>query len=153
VKNITTGLKLFSGAVLLLLGAETQAQMSGHTYTSESIETGSRVYVRNCALCHGPDGEWVEGISLARGKFRSAVTDDDLREVIALGTAAGRTPAFSLSETDLPGLISYIRTGFEPPVNPSASGTPSAERSCFRAKVIAVNAIASTAYVRVLRLT
>ncbi|MDP7575755.1 MAG: c-type cytochrome [Pseudomonadales bacterium] len=99
---------------LCLGSSNSLAQMSGHTYTSQDIEIGSRAYVMQCALCHGPDGGWVDGINLAIGQFRTVVTDDDLIRVISEGIGGGRMPAFDLSPADLQGLIAFIRTGFEP---------------------------------------
>ncbi len=106
-------LSFIVGIVLVCISAKSIAQMSDHTYTSQAIETGSRVYVQRCAVCHGPDGAWIDEINLALGHFRIAVTDEDLREVISEGAAEGRMPAVSLSQGDMDGLIAYIRTGFE----------------------------------------
>lgn len=75
---------------------------------------GTRVYVRVCALCHGPDGSWVPEINLAQGKFRTAVSDTDLATVIRSGAGDGRMPAFNLNNEEMTGIIAYIRTGFDP---------------------------------------
>ncbi len=99
-------------------------ELIDHTYTSESIATGSKTYVGQCALCHGPDGAWVGGVNLAQGRFISAVTDDDLREVILNGSGEGRMPAFSLSASELNGVIAFIRTGFDPGGNEVRIGNP-----------------------------
>ena len=90
------------------------AQEGGHTYSSQAIETGLRVYVQQCMLCHGPDGSLVAPINLSRGIFRNVTSDDDLRQAIAEGAAEGRMPAFNMPESDLDGLVAYIRTGFDP---------------------------------------
>jgi|TARA_Y100000310_G_scaffold338553_1_gene428515 putative heme-binding domain-containing protein len=135
VKNITkTSLALFAMTGLLIAGKLSFAQVSDHTYTSESIQTGSRVYVRHCALCHGPDGAWVEGINLARGRFHEAVTDEDLRRAILNGAADGRMPPINLSDSDLTGIIAYIRTGFEPEGSAVAIGNVLRGRSLFEGK-------------------
>ena len=42
-----------------------------HQYTSQDIEAGSRVYSSQCALCHGVNGDTVNGVDLRRGRFRS----------------------------------------------------------------------------------
>ncbi|MFM1897304.1 MAG: Cytochrome c oxidase subunit [Pseudomonadota bacterium] len=108
---------LARAAVLLLLctGQSLTAQETGdHQYTSEAIQAGSRVYVQQCALCHGPQGETVDGINLRRGQFRTATSDDDLRRVISQGAAEGRMPAFNLRAEELEGVIAYIRAGFDP---------------------------------------
>lgn len=106
--------RLSGWLLLMLLGGTVQAQESDHAYSSEAIQAGSRVYVQQCALCHGPQGETVDGINLRRGQFRTATSDDDLRRVISQGAAEGRMPAFSLRQEELDGVIAYIRAGFDP---------------------------------------
>lgn len=100
--------------LLFTVAAQGHAVEGGHTYSSESVSTGYRVYVQNCALCHGLEGSWIEGIDLSRGKFRTVVSDHDLRGVILEGAAEGRMPRFDLTDPELDGLIGYIRIGFDP---------------------------------------
>ncbi len=85
-----------------------------HRYTSEAIEAGSRVYVAECALCHGRRGDGVDGINLRRGLFRTVNSDDNLRRVIRTGVAGGQMPAFDLQPFELDGVVAYIRAGFDP---------------------------------------
>ena len=110
--------RLFSIPALLLISLmasySTAQELGDHQYTSAAIEAGSRVYVQECALCHGPQGDTVDGINLQRGQFRTASSDSDLRVIISNGAAAGAMPAFSLSEEELSGVIAYIRAGFDP---------------------------------------
>ena len=104
-------------AFALLLGAAEQgrAQASGdHQYTSADIEAGSRVYTSECALCHGANGDEVDGVNLRLGRFRRSVSDDDLREVVTTGLSNARMPAFDLSANELDGIVAYIRAGFDP---------------------------------------
>lgn len=90
------------------------AQSGDHTYTSDAIEAGSRVYVAECALCHGPNGDGVDGVNLRTGQFRTVVSDEDLRRVVTEGTGGGRMPGFDLREDELRGIVAYIRAGFDP---------------------------------------
>lgn len=102
--------------VLSCMGAQ-QAfaqELADHQYTSEAITTGLRIYTQQCSLCHGPQGDLVDGINLRTGQFRDAQTDDDLMLAIREGLADGRMPAFNLSADELNGLIAFIRAGFEP---------------------------------------
>ena len=65
--------------------APLQAQELGdHQYTSEAIERGSRIYSRECALCHGPQGDIVDGVNLRVGIFKNVQSDDDLRTVVTV---------------------------------------------------------------------
>lgn len=119
-------------AALICAGAS--AQDSDHTYSSEAIQAGSRVYVQQCALCHGPQGETVDGINLRRGQFRTARSDDDLRRVISGGAAQGRMPAFTLSADELNGVIAYIRAGFDPEGVAVRIGDPARGQAIFNGK-------------------
>ena len=51
-----------------------------HQYTSQDIEAGSRVYSSQCALCHGVNGDTVNGVDLRRGRFRRSISDEDIAE-------------------------------------------------------------------------
>ena len=99
--------------LILLAGTAPPAHAQDHTYTSTDIETGVRLYGAQCALCHGPDGDLVSGVDLGRSRFRRAVTDDDLAQVIAKGVPPGM-PGFSFSPAEVNGLVAFIRAGFDP---------------------------------------
>ncbi len=125
---------LASLAVLLTGSARLQAQESDHQYTSEAIEAGSRVYTQQCALCHGPQGELIDGINLRVGQFRTVQSDDDLVRVISQGAAEGRMPAFSMRPEELNGIIAYIRAGFDPEGVAVHIGYPERGRVLFEGK-------------------
>ena len=85
-----------------------------HTYTSQSVALGYQVYRDNCALCHGLEGSWIEGVDLSRAQFKTVVTDHEIRGVILEGAAEGQMPRFELNDEELDGVIAYIRIGFDP---------------------------------------
>jgi len=99
-------------AVVLLCAARATAQ--DHTYSTADIATGVRVYGAQCAGCHGPNGDMVNGVDLRRGRFRRSVSDDDLAGVIANGAGGGAMPGFKLAAAETTGLIAFIRAGFDP---------------------------------------
>jgi putative heme-binding domain-containing protein len=70
--------------------------------------------VSECALCHGPQGDRVDGVDLRRGQFRAVQSDDDLRRVITVGVDDSRMPAFDFSTAELDAVVAYIRAGFDP---------------------------------------
>ena len=106
---------LFFGFLVLQTPQLSNAQETGdHQYTSVAIEAGSRVYTQQCALCHGPQGDTVDGINLRRGQFRNASSDDDIRRIISQGAADGRMPSFTLRPDEMDVVIAYIRAGFDP---------------------------------------
>ena len=72
---------------LALLGSSLAAAQSpapGHPgeYAPADIAYGSRLYDAQCTTCHGANGDGVGGVDLRSGKFRNAVTDQDLTRVI-----------------------------------------------------------------------
>ena len=114
--SIRPGVLAAWAALLAAAPASAAAQaIADHTYTSEAIQAGSRVYVTECALCHGANGDGVDGIDLRRGLFRNARSDEDLRRVITDGVGGSRMPAFDdLQTAELDGVVAYIRAGFDP---------------------------------------
>ena len=99
--------------LLALSGIATAGAAQDHQYSSADIEAGVRVYGAQCALCHGPNGDMVNGVDLRRGRFRRAVTDEDLAKVIANGVPPGM-PAFTFPAAETTALIAFIRAGFDP---------------------------------------
>jgi putative heme-binding domain-containing protein len=110
----------FNSAWALLLGAwfvlapQSAAAQGDHQYTSQDIQAGSRVYSSQCALCHGPNGDTVSGVNLRLGRFRRAITDEDLAGVIANGVPTGGMPSFKLSAGEMTAIVAFIRAGFDP---------------------------------------
>jgi putative heme-binding domain-containing protein len=88
--------------------------LADHQYPTEVVEAGARVYVTECALCHGANGDGVDGVDLRRGLFRSVRSDEDIRRVVTTGVGGSRMPSFDLGTTELDGVVAYIRAGFDP---------------------------------------
>src|SRR5262245_44737516 len=84
-----------------------------HTYTSQDIENGSRLYAAQCNLCHGPNGDGIQGINLRRGQFRRPMSDEELRRTITIGVSGTGMPPFKLQPNELDGLVAFIRAGFD----------------------------------------
>jgi putative heme-binding domain-containing protein len=106
------------GARILLMllavsGVATAAAAQDHQYSSADIEVGVQVYGAQCALCHGPNGDLISGVNLRLGRFRRAVTDDDLAQVLAKGVPPGM-PSFTFTAGETTGLIAFMRAGFDP---------------------------------------
>ncbi|MEP7119009.1 MAG: c-type cytochrome, partial [Acidobacteriota bacterium] len=123
-----------AGATLaaLLLAAPARAQ--DHTYSTADIATGVRVFGAQCAGCHGPNGDMVNGVDLRRRRFRRAVTDDDFAKVIANGVPGGAMPGFSFGPAETTGLIALIRAGFDPSGTAVKVGNIERGRGLFAAK-------------------
>lgn len=103
-------------ALLALFGGERTLHAQStqdHTYTTQDIQTGSRLYAEQCAHCHGPSGDAVAGMNLRRGQFRRPMSDEDLRQSISIGAPAAGMPPFDLQAVELDGLVAFIRAGFD----------------------------------------
>jgi putative heme-binding domain-containing protein len=111
------------------------AQESGdHQYTAEAIQSGYTVYSQQCVLCHGRQGDTVDGIDLKNGSFRGARSDSDLEAIILNGAAEGRMPAFDLLDSELNSLIAYIRAGFDADGASVSIGDPVRGKEIFNGK-------------------
>jgi cytochrome c oxidase cbb3-type subunit 3 len=93
--------------------AQRTAQDHPGQYSAIDIETGSRLYAGQCALCHGPSGDLVANVNLRRGQFRRAVSDEDIARIIVTGIPAAGMPGFRLQPSEVDGLVAFIRAGFD----------------------------------------
>jgi putative heme-binding domain-containing protein len=119
-------MRLLFWIVGLLLAGSTAAFAQGvqdHQYSTADIETGSRLYAAQCALCHGVNGDGVNGIDLRLGQFRRVSSDEDLARVLATGVAGAGMPAFRFQAAETTGIIAFIRAGFDPTGTPVKVGT------------------------------
>src|SRR5258708_7175496 len=64
-------------------------------YTGGESEDGKRLFVANCAPCHGPDGDAIAGVDFGQGKFRRASSDQDVLEIVRGGIPGRVIPRFS----------------------------------------------------------
>jgi putative heme-binding domain-containing protein len=93
--------------------ASAQTLSQDHTYTRADVEAGQRLYGPQCQVCHGATGDGVPGIDLRLGRFRRAVSDEDLARVITTGVAGTGMPGFKLQPAELTGIVAFIRAGFD----------------------------------------
>ena len=85
-----------------------------HTYSQQDIAAGSKIYSSQCQLCHGQNGEQVNGVDLRRGRFKRSVSDEDIASVITNGVAAAGMPPFKLQPAEITSILAFIRAGFDP---------------------------------------
>ena len=89
-------------------------QSQDHTYSSQDVAAGSKIYSSQCQLCHGQNGEQVNGVDLRRGRFKRAVSDEDIAAVITNGVSTGGMPPFKLQAPEFTAIVAFIRAGFDP---------------------------------------
>ena len=128
---------LLTGALGLLGATSTRAAAqpsADHQYTTTDIEAGSRLYANQCSLCHGPNGDAINGVDLRRGVFRRSVSDEDLSRVITGGIAAAGMPGFKFQPAELTSVLAFIRAGFDPSGTAVKVGDPGRGRTLFAGK-------------------
>src|SRR5437868_956156 len=97
--------------VCILLMAAAGTSLAQSSYSTGAAEYGGLLFIDNCAFCHGPDGDSVAGVDLGHGKFRQALSDDDLVQIISTGVSGTSMPGFSneFSEIDTRMVVAYLR--------------------------------------------
>jgi putative heme-binding domain-containing protein len=88
------------------------ASAQDHQYSAEQIQAGYRLYVGQCQLCHGANGDGIAGINLARQQFHTVRSDDDIRRMITTGNPQGMPP-FVLKPEELDELVAFVRSGLD----------------------------------------
>ena len=102
---------LMAAVVGLAISGSTLAAGQAHPgeYAPADIAYGSRLYDAQCTTCHGANGDGVGGVDLRSGKFRNAVTDQDLTRVITTGIQGTGMQAFKFDASEIAGIIAYLR--------------------------------------------
>jgi putative heme-binding domain-containing protein len=81
-----------------------------HGYTPGDVEEGEQLFIENCAICHGPEGDAVPRVNLASGKFRHGSSDEELSQTIKNGIPGTAMPPGNFHEHQLTALIAYLRS-------------------------------------------
>src|SRR6266705_3660387 len=112
------------------LSDEQQTEIPGE------VGDGQQLFIANCAVCHGPDGDSVPGVDLGHGKFKRASSYDDLVEIISAGVPGTAMPAFSkeLSDIEMRTIVAYVRFMAANAYSTSAPGDPVRGKAIFEGK-------------------
>jgi putative heme-binding domain-containing protein len=98
---------LWAGATLV--AAQNPVPAPAAQYTAADIAYGAALYDAQCTTCHGAHGDGVGGVDLRSGRFRNAVTDQDLMRVITTGIPNTGMLGFKFDAAELTGIIAYLR--------------------------------------------
>jgi cytochrome c oxidase cbb3-type subunit III len=71
-------------------------------------EQGARLFQTNCVVCHGHEGDAVESVDFAKGRFKRAANDEDLARLITRGVPGTSMPPFDMTPQQISSLIAYF---------------------------------------------
>jgi putative heme-binding domain-containing protein len=74
------------------------------------IEQGQKLFLANCAGCHGPEGDAIFGVDLAHNEFRHATTDADLIRIVRTGIQGTDMPPSNFSPQQAATIVAYLRS-------------------------------------------
>ena len=80
-----------------------------HEASPGDIDDGRRLFVANCALCHGPEGGSVPGVELGHGKFRMASNDEGVKQIILKGIPGTAMPPHTFTDFQAGTIVGYLR--------------------------------------------
>jgi cytochrome c oxidase cbb3-type subunit III len=76
-----------------------------------SIETGAKLFVGSCSICHGIDGRGgARGPDLTQGLVVNRGTDDEVAQVIRKGVPGSSMAAFDFPDSQVQQLVAFIRS-------------------------------------------
>ena len=98
-------------AAALLTGLAATAQPSENPFAGAAdIAEGRRIFLGNCALCHGGDATGGRGPDLSRGFFRRATTDARMFDIVQDGILGTGMPGTGLSQRKAWRVVAFIRS-------------------------------------------
>jgi mono/diheme cytochrome c family protein/rhodanese-related sulfurtransferase len=98
-------------AFLRSLQVAPSEDLSGITVSGDATR-GSVVFARECASCHGPEGEGVSAVTLDNAVFQDSVSDGFLRRSIERGRRETPMPGFAgtLTPQQIDDVVAFVRT-------------------------------------------
>ena len=128
--------KLCTSVFAVFLATINTLSAKQQTDTPSEVNDGRQLFIANCAVCHGPDGDSVPGVDLGHGKFKRASSYDNLVEIVSAGVPGTAMPAFSkeLSDIEMRTIVAYFRFMAANAYSTSAPGDPVRGKAIFEGK-------------------
>lgn len=105
-----------------------------HGYTPGDVEEGEQLFIENCAICHGPEGDAVPRVNLESGKFRHGSSDEELSQTIKNGIPGTAMPPGNFHEHQVTALIAYLRSMSASPPETVVLGNAARGKGIFEGK-------------------
>lgn len=116
-----------------LLATVVVLQLSAATPATSDLELGRQLFQNLCVTCHGFAGAGGDAPVLARAKLLRAPDDDALRALIAEGLPDRGMPRVRrLTENELRGLVTYVRSLGSVPPAPAPGNAPNGQQIYLR---------------------
>jgi cytochrome c oxidase cbb3-type subunit 3 len=100
---------------------------------AQDTATGQKIFVSQCALCHGVSGGGGRGPALTRAKLDHASDDAALKNVIENGLPPDMPGAWQLSPREVLSVASYVKSLSSVPPE-TLSGDPARGAAIYQAK-------------------
>jgi len=109
MRGRVSGYVISSLLAVLVCATGRYASAQAPQYAQADIEHGSGIYAAECASCHGANGDAISGVNLRSGQFRRASSDQDLTGIIPNGIPGTGMLAHKFAQSELVGLVAYLR--------------------------------------------
>jgi len=123
--------RFVTGIAALFFGTAASLGSAQHAY--EAGDPAS-IYASACAECHGENGDLIEGIDLGRGRFRRALTDHELADIIMNGIPNTAMGPADLDEDEVEDLVLFLRDNARPREEPRLAGDVDRGKALFEGK-------------------
>jgi len=112
ITTLVSWLRQFAG------GVQPESDARPRRWVDADVETGSRLYARHCAACHGDTGGGGEGTALRDPVLQQYASDSYFVETVRRGRTGTSMPAFGrasvarsmLSNPEIESIVAFIRT-------------------------------------------
>ena len=94
---------------VLIVGAVTSFALAQAPAGAPAPPDGERLYMENCAECHGPEGDAMAGVDLGHGRFRRATTDPELVGIVLRGIPNTAMTPSNFSEAQAAAIVRFLR--------------------------------------------
>ncbi|PYT22668.1 MAG: hypothetical protein DMG57_34530 [Acidobacteria bacterium] len=105
--------------------------LAGQVPQSSGVETGYKLFQKNCAACHGAEAKGGRGTDLTTGRWKWGTSDADILRNILTGIAGTQMPAFSLPEEEGRAIVAWLRSLRGGGREERVAGDPKAGRTLF----------------------
>ena len=99
----------FTAVCYFLPAILTAAQAPGSQNASR-IETGHKLFQKNCAACHGMEAKGGRGSDLTTGHWKWGSSDADILRNILTGISGTQMPAFPMPEEEGRAIVAWLRS-------------------------------------------